>query len=326
MRLRLVPAETNYDFFRFRYVTTGVSIVAMIVSIVLWLTVGLNFGIDFRGGTTIRTEAVQPIDVGAYRNAVEALDLGDVAISQVFDPTFADDQNVSMIRIQAQDGQESVTGTVIVEVEAALKAVDPSLTFTSVESVGPKVSGELVRTALIAVAAAMAAILFYIWLRFEWQFSVGAVAALIHDVILTIGIFSLLQIRFDLATIAAILTIVGYSINDTVVIFDRLRENLRKFKTTPLQEIMNKSVNETLSRTLMTSGTTLLALIALLILGGDVIRGFVFAITWGVIVGTYSSVYVAKSVVLFLGVKRDWSKPNGGGGGGAGTQFSNIDA
>lgn len=327
MRLRLVPAETNYDFFRYRYLTIGASVVAFIASIILWLTVGLNFGIDFRGGTTIRTEAVQPVDVGAYRDAVEALQLGDVAISQVFDPTFRDDQNVSMVRIQAQDGQESVTGTVIVEVEAALKLVDPTLKFTSVESVGPKVSGELIRTALLAVAGALVAILIYIWLRFEWQFSVGAVAALFHDVILTIGIFSLLQIRFDLATIAAILTIVGYSINDTVVIFDRLRENLRKFKTTPLQEIMNKSVNETLSRTLMTSGTTLIALIALLVLGGDVIRGFVFAITWGVIVGTYSSVYIAKNVVLFLGVKRDWSKPDGGsGGGGAGTQFANIDA
>ncbi len=326
MRLRLVPAETNFDFFRFRFITTGVSIAAMIVSIILWLTVGLNFGIDFRGGTTIRTEAVQPIDVGAYRAAVEALDLGDVAISEVFDPTFAEDQNVAMIRIQAQEGQESVTGPVIGQVETALKQLDSTLTFTSVESVGPKVSGELIRTALIAVTAALAALLFYIWLRFEWQFSVGAVAALFHDVILTIGIFSLLQIRFDLATIAALLTIVGYSINDTVVIFDRLRENLRKYKKTPLQDVMNKSVNETLSRTLMTSGTTLLALIALLILGGDVIRGFVFAITWGVIVGTYSSVYVAKNVVLFLGVKRDWSTPGEGGGGGAGTQFANIDA
>ena len=183
----------------------------------------------------------------------------------------------------------------------------------------------MIRTAIIAVSAALVAILFYIWLRFEWQFSVGAVAALFHDVILTIGIFSLLQIRFDLATIAALLTIVGYSINDTVVIFDRLRENLRKYKTTVLKDVMNRSVNETLSRTLMTSGTTLLALIALLVLGGDVIRGFVFAITWGVIVGTYSSVYVAENVVLMLGVKRDWSKPDNSGGG-AGTQFGNVDA
>jgi preprotein translocase subunit SecF len=164
----------------------------------------------------------------------------------------------------------------------------------------------------LAVAASLAAILVYIWLRFEWQFSVGAIAALVHDVVLTIGVFSLLQIRFDLATIAALLTIIGYSINDTVVLFDRLRENLIKFKKTPLQEVMNRSTNETLSRTLMTSGTTLLALLALLILGGDVIRGFVFAIFWGVIVGTYSSVYVAKNVVLMLGIDREPKSPDAG--------------
>ncbi|MDE0524289.1 MAG: protein translocase subunit SecF [Boseongicola sp.] len=324
MRLKLVPKETNFDFFRYRTVTMGASIAAVVASILLWLVVGLNFGIDFRGGTTIRTEAVQQVDVGAYRQAVSALDLGEVSVIEVFDPNFRDDQNVTLIRIQAQEGQESVTGAIITDVEAALKDVDTSIEFTSVDSVGPKVSGELVQTAILAVASALAAILIYIWLRFEWQFSVGAVAALFHDVILTIGIFSLLQIRFDLSTIAALLTIVGYSINDTVVIFDRLRENLRKYKTTPLKDVMNTSVNETLSRTLMTSGTTLLALIALLAFGGDVIRGFVFAITWGVIVGTYSSVYVAKNVVLMLGVKRDWSKPSDGGG--AGTQFANVDA
>ena len=324
MRLKLVPKETNFDFFRYRTVTMGASIAAVVASILLWLVVGLNFGIDFRGGTTIRTEAVQQVDVGAYRQAVSALDLGEVSVIEVFDPNFREDQNVTLIRIQAQEGQESVTGAIITDVEAALKDVDPSIEFTSVDSVGPKVSGELVQTAILAVASALAAILIYIWLRFEWQFSVGAVAALFHDVILTIGIFSLLQIRFDLSTIAALLTIVGYSINDTVVIFDRLRENLRKYKTTPLKDVMNTSVNETLSRTLMTSGTTLLALIALLAFGGDVIRGFVFAITWGVIVGTYSSVYVAKNVVLMLGVKRDWSKPSDGGG--AGTQFANVDA
>lgn len=322
MRLRLVPEQTNIDFFRFARVTFGASVVAVILSIAAWLLIGLNFGIDFRGGTTIRTEAVQPVDVGAYRAAVEGLNLGQVSISEVFDPSFRADQNVAMIRIEAQEGQESATGEIIQAVEAALLQIEPSIKFTSVESVGPKVSGELIQTAILAVLAAMGAILVYIWLRFEWQFAVGAIAALIHDVILTIGIFSVLQIRFDLATIAALLTIVGYSINDTVVIFDRLRENLRKYKTTPLQEVMNLTTNETLSRTLMTSGTTLLALIALLVLGGDVIRGFIFAITWGIIVGTYSSVYVAKNVVLMLGVKRDWSKPDGG----AGTRFGNVDA
>ncbi|KAF0674818.1 protein translocase subunit SecF [Profundibacterium mesophilum] len=322
MRLKLVPAQTNFDFFKYAKLTFGASIVAMLLSLAVWALVGLNFGIDFRGGTTIRTQSTGAVEIGAYRDAIAPLDLGDVVISEVFDPGFAADENVAMIRIQAQDGQESVTGDTIAEVEAALQQVDPTITFPSVESVGPKVSGELIRTAMIAVAAALAAILFYIWLRFEWQFSVGAVAALFHDVILTIGVFSALQIRFDLATIAAILTIIGYSINDTVVIFDRLRENLIKYKKTPLRDVMNLSVNETLSRTLMTSGTTLLALIALLILGGDVIRGFVFAITWGVVVGTYSSVFVAKNVVLFLGVKRDWSKGNDT----TGNQFADIDA
>ncbi|SEQ65761.1 protein translocase subunit SecF [Thalassovita taeanensis] len=322
MRLKLFPEVTNYDFFGYARITFGASVVAMILSLIAWGVMGLNFGIDFQGGTTIRTESSQAVDVGSYRAAISPLDLGDVSITEVFDPSFGSDKFVSMIRIQAQDGQESVAADTIQSIEDVLKAVDPSITFPSVESVGPKVSGELIQTAFIAVAASLAAILFYIWLRFEWQFSVGAVVALFHDVILTIGIFAALQIRFDLATIAAILTIIGYSINDTVVIFDRLRENLIKFKTTPLRDLMNLTVNETLSRTVMTSGTTLVALIALLVLGGDVIRGFVFAITWGVVVGTYSSVYVAKNIVLFLGVKRDWSKPDGN----QGNQFANIDA
>ncbi|MFY9244970.1 protein translocase subunit SecF [Roseicyclus sp.] len=322
MRLRLVPQETNIDFFKYARLTFGGSVVAMVLSIGIWLAMGLNFGIDFLGGTTIRTQSAVAVDVGLYRDALAPLALGDVSITQVFDPTFGPEQNVAMIRIQAQEGAEAVTPAIIAAVEAALIAVVPDISFPSVESVGPKVSGELIQTAIIAVLASLAAILVYIWLRFEWQFSVGAVAALIHDVILTIGIFSLLQIRFDLATIAALLTIIGYSINDTVVIFDRLRENLIKYKSRPLQDVMNLSANETLSRTLMTSGTTLIALLALLILGGDVIRGFVFAIFWGVIVGTYSSIYVAKNVVLMIGVKRDWSKPDQK----SGTQFSNIDA
>ena len=322
MRLRLVPAETHIDFFKARRVTFGASVVLMILSIVCWAVMGLNFGIDFRGGTTIRTQSESAVTVGDYREAIAPLQLGDVSISEVFDPSFDANHHVAMIRIQAQEGQESVAGETVDTVLAALQEIDPTIRFTSVESVGPKVSGELIQTAFIAVGLAMAAILFYIWLRFEWQFSVGAVAALFHDVILTIGIFSALQIRFDLATIAALLTIIGYSINDTVVIFDRLRENLRKFKTMPLMEVMNLSVNETLSRTIMTSGTTLLALIALLVLGGDVIRGFVFAITWGIVVGTYSSVYVAKNIVLWLGVKRDWTKPSNT----EGNQFANIDA
>ena len=322
MRLRLVPQDTNINFFGYAKLTFGASVVAVIVSVVLFFAMGLNFGIDFRGGTTIRTQAEQVVDVGAYRDAMTPLGLGDISIAEVFDPTFGPDENVAMVRIQAQEGAESVSPEVIAAVEEALRGVDPTVTFPDVESVGPKVSGELIRSAILAVVGALFAIVVYIWLRFEWQFAVGAVAALIHDVALTIGIFAAFQIQFDLAIVAAILTIVGYSINDTVVVFDRARENLRKYKVKPLIEVLNLSANETLSRTIMTSGTTLLALIALLVLGGDVIRCFVFAITWGIVVGTYSSVYVAKNVVLMLGVTRDWSgdkKPTG-------NQFADIDA
>lgn len=310
-RLKLVKDDVNIDWFKHARLTFGASCVAVVLSVVVWAILGLNFGIDFQGGTTIRTQAEEPVDVAAYRAALAPLGLGDVVISEVYDPGFATNAaNVAMVRIAAQPGEDSVTPETVNAVRDALAKVAPSVTFTSVESVGPKVSGELIQTAFLAVAASLGAILIYIWLRFEWQFSVGAVAALFHDVILTIGIFSVLRIQFDLATIAAILTIIGYSINDTVVIFDRLRENLIRYKSRPLREVMNLSVNETLSRTVMTSGTTLVALIALLVLGGDVIRGFVFAITWGVIVGTYSSVFVAKNIVLMLGVKRDWSKPD----------------
>lgn len=322
MRMRLVPDDTNINFFKHAKYTFGGSIIVLVLSLVIFFVNGLNFGIDFRGGTTIRTQSETAVDVGEYRAAITPLDLGDVTITEVFDPTFAENQHVAMVRIQAQDGDESVAMQTVTDVEVALQAVDPTITFPSVESVGPKVSGELIKTAILSVLGAFTAIVIYIWLRFEWQFAVGGVVALVHDVGLTIGLFSLLQIKFDLAIIAALLTIVGYSINDTVVVFDRARENLRKYKKMPLIDVLNLSANETLSRTIMTSGTTLLALIALLVLGGDVIRGFVFAISWGIVVGTYSSIYVAKNVVLMLGVKRDWSNtpPK------VGNQFGNIDA
>ena len=298
MRLRLVPQETNWDFFSRSKLWLGISAVLMVVAFVSFLMQGLNYGIDFRGGTTIRTESAESVDIGVYRNAIATEGLGDVTITEVFDPTFGPEKNVAMIRIQAQDDEESVSADLIERVEAALAVAVPDIRFLSVESVGPKVSGELIQTAVIAVMLAMAAVLVYIWMRFEWQFAVGAVAALVHDVLLTIGIFSELQIRFDLAIIAALLTIVGYSLNDTVVVFDRVRENLRKFKKMELKEVLNVSINETLSRTMMTSVTTLLALISLYVLGGDVIRGFVFAMIWGVIVGTYSSIFVASAILL----------------------------
>lgn len=322
MRIKLVPQQTSWDFFRIQWLTVGISGLGAVMSVVLMLTMGLNYGIDFRGGTTIRTESSIDVDVGAYRDRLAPLALGDVSITEVFDPNFRADQHVAMIRIEQQSDDEAVNVETVSAIKTALQAIDPGMKFPSVESVGPKVSGELIQKAVIAVVLAICAVLFYIWLRFEWQFSVGAVLALIHDVLLTIGIFSLFQIRFDLAIIAALLTIVGYSLNDTVVVFDRVRENLRKFKQMELRELLNLSINDTLSRTAMTSFTTLLALIALLIFGGDVIRGFVFAMTWGIVVGTYSSVFVASAILLKLGVKRDWSKPDAS----AGTQFGDVDA
>ena len=322
MRLRLVPQNTSYDFFSRSKMFLGFSSFLMLASIVSFLSQGLNFGIAFRGGTTLRTESAQVVNVAEYRTALQQLDLGDITISEVFDPNFREDQYVTMIRIQAQDGQEAISSDIVDRALETLRTVAPDIEFMSVESVGPKVSGELIQTAAIAVLLAIGAVLIYIWLRFEWQFAVGAVGALVHDVLLTIGVFSVLQIRFDLAIIAALLTIVGYSLNDTVVVFDRVRENLRKYKKKLLQEVMDQSINETLSRTVMTSVTTLLALIALFVLGGDVIRGFIFAMIWGVIVGTYSSVFVASALLLRLGVKRDWSKPDAN----TGNQFANVDA
>ena len=321
MRLKLVPTGTKIDFFKLSSITFGASLIGMLAAIILFLTIGLNFGIDFRGGTTIRTDSKISVDVAKYRSVLSELDLGDISITEVFDPT-KPDQNVAQIRIEQQEDEGSATVKTVEMVQKALRTIDNQMTFPSIESVGPKVSGELIKTAIIAVVTAIFAVLFYIWLRFEWQFSVGAVAALVHDIVLTIGIFSILQIKFDLAIIAALLTIVGYSLNDTVVVFDRVRENLRKYKKTELKDVLNLSINETLSRTVMTSVTTLLALISLFVLGGDVIRGFVFAMIWGVIVGTYSSVFIASNILLKLGVKRDWSKPSAG----AGTQFSGIDA
>ena len=322
MRLRLIKQGTNFDFFGRWKLWLGLSSLLIVVGFASFIFQGLNYGIDFRGGTTVRTQSTQEVDTGLYRATLEQLELGDVSITEVFDPQFAADQNVAMIRIQAQEGSEAVTADTIGRVQEALTGAVPDIEFVAVESVGPKVSGELIQTAAIAVVLAIGAVLIYIWLRFEWQFALGAVAALVHDVILTIGVFSELQIKFDLAIIAALLTIVGYSLNDTVVVFDRVRENLRKYKKRPLSEVLNVSINETLSRTLMTSVTTLLALISLYVLGGDVIRGFVFAMIWGVIVGTYSSVFVASTVLLWLGVKRDWSKPDAN----TGNQYANIDA
>ena len=322
-RLRLAPEKTNFDFFKHQWLTFGGSMLLMVLAFVFWGTMGLNFGIDFKGGTTLRTESTQVIDVGAYRAALEGLDIGDVVITEVFDPSFRSDQHVAMVRISSVDQEQAISEEALNSVKAALTKMDPQIKFTSVETVGPKVSGELVKTSVIAVALTSIGIMLYIWMRFEWQFALGGVLALLHDVFITIGIFAFFQLKFDLTIIAALLTILGYSINDTVVVFDRLRENLVNYKTMPLKDVMNLSVNETLSRTLMTSITTLIAVGSMMVFGGDVIRGFSFAIFMGVLLGTYSSVYVAKNLVLFIGLDRS-EKPKGGKA--LDHEFANIDA
>ena len=323
-RLRLAPEKTNIDFFKLQWITFGGSVVLMVLSFVAWGVMGLNYGIDFKGGTTLRTESATVIDTALYRSTLDGLNLGDVAINEVFDPSFRADQHVASIRLSAANGQDQIDDAGMKRVSEALTAMDPALKSVSVETVGPKVSSELVWSSIIALAATSLGILAYIWLRFEWQFALGGVLALLHDVVITVGIFAVFQIKFDLTIVAALLTILGYSINDTVVVFDRLRENLMKYKTMPLKEVMNLSVNETLSRTLATSFTTLLAVGSMLALGGDVIRGFSFAIFAGIILGTYSSVYVAKNLVLFLGLDRT-DKPRASGKG-ADHEFANIDA
>ncbi|PLL13110.1 protein translocase subunit SecF [Tabrizicola sp. TH137] len=322
-RFKLAPDKTNFDFFRFQWITFGGSLMLSVIAIVAWAVMGLNYGIDFKGGTTIRTESTVAVDVGAYREALQGLPLGDISITEVFDPSFADDQHVTMIRIAAEDETEAVTPEKIAQVEEVLRAaIDPAMTFPSVETVGPKVSGELIWASVLSLAVTSVAIMIYMWLRFEWQFGVGAVLALLHDVIITIGIFAVFQIKFDLTIVAALLTILGYSINDTVVVFDRLRENLQKYKQMPLREVMNLSVNETLARTLMTALTTLLAVGAMLVFGGDVLRGFALAIFLGVLFGTYSSVYVAKNIVLMIGLDRSEKAKKAG----TPDEFANIDA
>ena len=322
-RLRLAPEKTNIDFFKHQWLTFGGSMLLMVVAIVLWVMMGLNFGIDFKGGTTVRTESTNAVNVGEYRKALEGLPLGDIVISEVFDTNFRADQHVAMVRVSSAEKGQAVTPETLQQVKDTLVKMDPALKIVSEETVGPKVSGELIWNSVLALGLTSLAIMAYITLRFEWPMALGGVLALLHDVIITIGIFALFQIRFDLTIVAALLTILGYSINDTVVVFDRLRENLIKYKTMPLRDVMNLSVNETLSRTLMTSLTTLIAVGSLLVFGGDVIRGFSFAIFMGVLLGTYSSVYVAKNLVLFIGLDRT-EKPKGGKA--SDHEFANIDA
>ncbi|WP_273688743.1 protein translocase subunit SecF [Ketogulonicigenium vulgare] len=318
-RLKLVPDKTSVNFFKWGGIPTHATFALALASLIAVMTIGLNYGIDFLGGTTIRAESSENVAVSEYRSALDQIELGDVTITEVFDPGFRADQFVKQVRIQAANETE-VSNALIGQVEAALQVVDPQVVFTAVETVGPKVSGELIQTAVLAVAASLLGIMAYVWLRFEWQFGFGAVVGLFTDALITVGLFSVFQVRFDLTIVAAVLTIVGFSINDKVVVFDRVREILRRDSTTPLPELMVVALNETLSRTVMTTVTTILALVALYIWGGDVIRGFAFAMLFGSVIAVYSTIFVSAQVVLWLGVKRDWEKKTDTGP--SGTQFT----
>jgi preprotein translocase subunit SecF len=293
--LRLVPPNTKIDFIGKRMIAFVLSALVMLASVGFFAVKGLNYGIDFKGGILMEVRTPGPADIDGLRKKLSGIGLGEVAIQEFGQPTDV------LIRVERQPGGEKAQQVAVNKVKATLGNSVSS--YRRTEFVGPKVGGELVQAGIIAVVLSLFAIMVYVWFRFEWQFSIGAVVALTHDVIATIGIFSILGLEFNLATVAAILTIAGYSINDTVVVFDRIRENLRKFKTMSIDELINVSLNQTLSRTLLTSITTLLALVAIFSFGGAVIQDFSFALIWGVLVGTYSSIFVASPVVMMLNIR-----------------------
>ncbi len=306
-RFRLIPDRTEIPFLRLRRAFFIFSIALVAASVVLLVARGLNFGIDFAGGILIEVGTEREADIGRMRGALEGLDLGEIALQEFGAPTDV------LIRIERQPGDASAQQAAVAVVRDALDAnYGDSLSYRRVETVGPKVGAELIQAGIIAVVVSVFLMLVYIWFRFELPFAIGAVIALLHDVLLSLGIFAALGLEFNLPIVAAILLIVGYSMNDTVVVYDRVRENLRKYKAMPLLDLLNLSVNETLSRTVITSATTLLALLALLIFGGAVIRDFSFAMIWGVIVGTYSSVFVAGALLLYVQPQRGGRKKAAG--------------
>ena len=300
-RLKLVPDNSAFDFLRQLKITASVSVLLVLASIGLFFVNGLNLGIDFRGGILLETRSDTPVDIADVRGNLSRLDLGDISIQ-----TFGSDRDV-LIRVQRQEGDEKAQ---IAAIQKITTALGDGFDIRRTEFVGPTIGAELAEKGMLAVGCALLAIMIYIWFRFEWQFSIAAIIALSHDVISTVGLFALVRFEFNLATVAAILTIAGYSINDTVVVFDRVRENLRKYKSWDQKKILNKSLNETLSRTVMTSVTTALALLAIIIFGGAVLRDFALAMLWGVTIGTYSSIFVAVGLISRFDLKRSDDEDN----------------
>lgn len=318
--VRLIPTDTTVPFIKARLVAFFISVALILGSITAFTTLGLNFGIDFRGGTAIEVKTQGPADTGALREVLSGLDLGDVQV-QGFgaeDEALVRVGLVSMERVNEIEGYDVANDAEAQQavrqmVSLALEEAFPGIVFQKTESLSPQVSGELVVAGATSIGVALFLMLIYIWFRFEWQYSVGAVLALIHDVIATIGFFAITQLEFNLSTIAAILTIVGYSMNDTVIVYDRIREDFRKFKTRPTVDVLNGAINSTLSRTILTSGTTLIAIVAMAVIGGPALEGFALALIWGVGVGTYSSIFVAAPLLTLTGVKREANEDGNGG-------------
>ena len=293
--LRIVPDNTKFDFMRFRRVSFPMSAMLSIVAIVLYFHPGLNLGIDFRGGTVIEVQQKSgPADLARMRSTIAALNLGDFQLQQFGAP---DDV---LIRISEQPGGDAAQQAAVDKVKGAFGT---DVDYRRVEVVGPRVSGELLSYGTIGIMLAICGILIYLWFRFEWQFALGAMIANVHDLVLTVGFMSLTQIDFDLTSIAALLTILGYSLNDTVVIYDRIREMLRRYKKLPMPDLLNASVNSTLSRSIITHVTVAMALLALLLFGGQAIHSFTATMLFGVVlVGTYTSVFIASPILIYLGV------------------------
>lgn len=293
-----LPQKMNLRFVKYFKLCLGLSIVAIVGTCILLPTVGLNFGIEFKGGTLMQIQTPGPADLGSLRSKLTGLKLGEVQLQTFGEP------NEILIRFPEQAGGPDAQKKAA---DAVLNALPQGSQEVRRQQVGSTISQELINSAIWALVLVNVVIFAYVWLRFEWQFALGAVVSMIHDVMFTLGIFSLFRLDFDTSIVAALLTILGYSINDTVVIYDRIRENLRKFKRMPLGDLLDLSVNETMSRTIMTVGTVMMSLVALYFFGGEVIRGFTFAMLFGVVVGTYSSVFIAAPFLILIGVKRDWS-------------------
>ncbi len=288
---QLIPTDTNIDFVSLRWWAFSVTIVLMLITIGALFFKGLNLGIDFKGGILIEAKAPQAIDMGYVRSELSKLDIGEVELQQFGSPYDI------LIRIQRQEGDESAQMKAVQSVRDKLGV---EYEYRRVEVVGPTVGSELLRAGIFATVFAMLAIALYVGLRFEWQFGLASLIATFHDVFTTVGLYAIFQLDFNLTAVAALLTLAGYSINDTVVVFDRIRETLRRQKAVDLRSVINASVNQTLSRTIMTGGTTLIALVPLLLMGGQTLINFSAALTWGILVGTYSSIYVAAALLLYM--------------------------